>query len=86
MPILCEQVSLNQTGFKLTSAVIYIKQVTEICIFMGFPWPSFALYSLWTGRQEIGMLIMGHEDHNGNDLNGFIVLSQIGFNWIMDIL
>ena len=37
-------------------------------------------------RQEIGMLIMGHKDHNGNDLNGFIVLSQIGFNWIMDMM
>ena len=32
------------------------------------------------------MLIMDHKDHNGNDLNGFILLSQIGFNWIMDIM
>lgn len=63
--------------------MICIKQVTEICIFMEFPWPSFALNSLWTGEQEIGMLIM---DHNGNGLNGFIVLSQIGFNWIMDMM
>lgn len=31
------------------------------------------------------MLIMDQKDHNGNDLNGFIVLSQIGFNWIMDM-
>lgn len=31
------------------------------------------------------MLIMEHKNHNGNDLNGFIVLSQIAFNWIMNI-
>lgn len=37
-------------------------------------------------RQEIGMLIMDHKEHIGNDLNGFIVLSQIAFNWIMDIM
>lgn len=37
-------------------------------------------------RKEIGMLIMDHKKHNGNDLNGFIVLYQIGFNWIMDTI
>lgn len=38
--------SSNNNRFKFTSAVICIKQVTEICIFMEFPWPSFALNSL----------------------------------------
>lgn len=32
------------------------------------------------------MLIMNYKDYNGNDLSGFIVLSQIGFNWIMDMM
>lgn len=37
-------------------------------------------------RQEIGSLIMDNNDHNGNDLTDFIVLSQIAFNWIMDMV
>lgn len=37
-------------------------------------------------RQEIGMLIMDHKNHNGKDLGDFIVLCQIGFNWIMGMM
>lgn len=43
-----------------------------------------ALSPFEQGRHEIGMLIMNQKDHNGNDINGFIVLFRIELNWIMD--